>query len=140
MSPQAADEAAAAGQGISALIVDDEPHVRTFVRMLLRSLGLTEIWEAGDGAQALALYAEHQPTIVLLDVNMPVMSGDQMMRQLLAVDPEAAVVVLTSEASVDRVKQFSELGAMAYVLKHLPRERLREALAEALGCFDAAAE
>ena len=59
----------------NALIVDDEPHVRIFVKMLLKQQGIETTWEAGDGVQALAMVAQHNPELVMLDINLPMMSG-----------------------------------------------------------------
>src|SRR5256885_67269 len=55
---------------IGALIADVEPQSRRFVRDLLISVGVTKIWEASDGETAFELYLQHQPAIVVLDVNM----------------------------------------------------------------------
>ena len=66
----------------SALIVEDEPHVRVFVRLLLKEVGITTPWEAADGTQALAMVAEHQPELVMLDINLPMMNGLEVLKLL----------------------------------------------------------
>ena len=120
---------------ISALIIDDEPHVRAYVRLTLQSLDVTTTWEASDGATALALYAEHAPTVVLLDVNMPMISGAETLQQLVELDPDANVVIVTSDSGHQTVRRFLELGAMGYVLKQRPPEEFRAALNELLAQF-----
>lgn len=102
---------------------------------MLGLLGVTQIHEAGNGADGVALFEQIQPTVVLLDVNMPVMSGDRAIQQILALDPEAAVIVVTSDSQHATVKHFRDLGAMGYVLKHQSAEEVRAMLDEALGCF-----
>lgn len=125
--------AAIAARGVlSALIVEDEPHVRVYARLMLKALGVTTIWEAATGAEGLALYLQHQPSVVLMDVNMPIMQGDVMMARLTAIDPDAAVIVMTSESKAGIVHYFQELGAIGYVLKQLPREKAMAQIAEAL--------
>ncbi len=126
------NSALAARGVLSALIVDDEPHVRTYTRLLLNGLGVTKVWEAGGGAEALALYFEHRPAVVLLDVNMPGMPGDVMMTRLMAIDPTVAVIVMTSENNNGIVRFFQELGAIGYVLKHVPRAQATKLIGEAL--------
>jgi len=121
----------------SALIVDDEPHVRVYLRMLLQSLGVTTVWEAADGKEAVALYALHRPPVVLLDLAMPVVAGEQVFRELQAIDPEVAVIVVTSQSSLKTVQAIHELGAIAYLLKHTPREQMEKTLNEALDSLDA---
>jgi two-component system, chemotaxis family, chemotaxis protein CheY len=133
--PAAPASATAGREAITALIIDDKPHVRAFLRLTLHSLGVTSAYEAGNGADGVALFEQIQPTVVLLDVNMPVMSGDQAIQQILALDPEAAVIVVTSDSQHETVKHFRDLGAMGYVLKHRPAEEVRAMLDEALGCF-----
>ena len=96
----------------NALIIDDEPHVRIFVRLLLREVGITQTWEAADGAQGVALATEHQPELVVLDVNMPVMTGLEALEQLAKQDPDLPVIMLTSESAMKTVQEALRLGAI----------------------------
>ena len=66
----------------SALIIDDEAHVRVYLRMLLQSVGVTTVWEAVDGKEAVALFALHRPEVVLLDLAMPGMNGPELARRM----------------------------------------------------------
>ena len=116
----------------SALIIDDEVHVRTYLRLTLASLGISQIWESGDGAEALELYAQHRPAIVLLDVNMPALPGTETLERLVTLDPGVAVIVVTSESGHRTVRRFLDLGAIGYVLKQRPPEELRAALQEVI--------
>ncbi|MBI5381540.1 MAG: response regulator [Opitutae bacterium] len=120
----------------TALIVDDEPHVRVYLRMLLRSLGVTQVWEASDGKQAVELYTEHRPAVVLLDMVMPHVGGTQTLRDLQAIEPDVPVVVVTSQSSLKIVEEMHQLGAIAYLLKHTPREQMMKTLTEALDSLD----
>jgi len=122
----------AAFEQLSALVIDDEAHVRKYVRVLLASLGVTTVWEAGSGAEGLELYQQHQPSVVLLDVNMPVMKGDIVMGKLCEIDPHVAVIVVTSESQIGVVRTFQQLGAIGYVLKHAPREVALKMIGEVL--------
>ena len=81
------------------LLVDDEPHVRKYVGLLARGLGSPVIFEAANGEDALAIYARESPDLVLLDVNLPGMDGVQILSAILAQDPDAVVVMLTSLAN-----------------------------------------
>jgi two-component system chemotaxis response regulator CheY len=121
-----------AGHGLSVLIVDDEPHVRVYLRTMMRKLGVQATWEVGSGDAALKLYQEHQPDVVLLDVNLPHVMGTEILSRLMTLDPDAAVIVVTSDQSGDTIRAVSDLGAMGYVLKQLPPTQMQEVLAEAL--------
>ena len=125
----------------NALIVDDEAHVRAYLRLLLKEAGIESVWEAADGAQALVMVGEHRPELVLLDVNLPMMNGLEVLRHLTAEYPHLPVIMVTSQSAMKTVLESAKLGATAYILKHSPRaealELLREALAQLAG--DAAA-
>lgn len=117
---------------LSALIIDDEPHVRAYLRVILNLLGVTKICEAGDGAEGVKTFREKRPSVVLLDVNMPQMSGAEALARMLEIDPTAAVIVVTSHNEMGTVRRFQALGAMGYVLKHVRRQEFTETLAELL--------
>ena len=87
------------------LIVDDEPHIRKYIGLILRKFGNPTIVEAGNGEEALALFPQHNPDLVLLDVNMPMMDGLQCLERLVAEHPDALVVMLTSLATRNVVER-----------------------------------
>jgi CheY-like chemotaxis protein len=120
----------------NALIVEDEPHVRAFVRLLLKEVGITKTWEAADGAQALAMVAEHQPGLVLLDINMPVMNGLEVLQLLQEQQPDLPVIMLSSQSAMKTVLECVKLGAVAYILKHSPPAEALKMLREAIGVLE----
>jgi DNA-binding NarL/FixJ family response regulator len=118
----------AARGALSALIVDDEAHARAYTRLLLTTLGVNKVWEASGAAEALEQFSERHPSVVVMDINMPMMAGDVLMAKLLAIDPEVAVIVMTSESDIKTVRRFQELGAIGYLLKQSPRDQVTELL------------
>jgi DNA-binding NarL/FixJ family response regulator len=104
------------------LLIDDEPHVRKYVGLLARGLGSPVIIEADNGELALALYAKESPDLVLLDVNLPGMDGLQILAAILALDPDAVVVMLTSLANRQTIDECLRLGATSYIRKDTPKE------------------
>lgn len=114
------------------LIVDDEPHIRRYIALILRKLGSPQIIEAGNGEEAIALFAEHHPDLVLMDVNMPVMDGLQALEQISATAPDALVVMLTSLATRNVVERCLELGAVNFVRKDTPKEVMTKVLTETI--------
>ncbi len=120
------------GRPNNALIVDDEAHVRTFLRLVLRELGIETTWEAHDGAQGLAMVAQHQPELVLLDLNLPVLGGLEVLEQLQQIQPGTPVVVVTSQSAMKSVLETARLGAIGYVLKHGAKDEIVASLGEAL--------
>jgi two-component system chemotaxis response regulator CheY len=121
----------------SILLVDDEAHIRKFISLLLRHLGVKRIFEAKNGSEALEVYERERPDLVLLDVNMPVMDGIETLRALRAINPECVVVMLTSLANRETIDEAAANGAANYIRKDSPFEEIGRALSETIDtCFE----
>jgi YesN/AraC family two-component response regulator len=121
----------------SIMLVDDEAHIRKFISLLLRHLGVSRIFEAANGKLALELYEKERPDLVMLDVNMPVMDGIQTLRALKELDPDCVVVMLTSLANRQTIDEAVALGAANYIRKDAPPEEIGRALSETIdNCFE----
>ena len=120
----------------NALIVDDEEHVRAFMRLMLRELGINECWEAGDGASAVQLAQQHAPQLIVLDINMPGLNGLEVLAQLKEINPDFAVVMATSQRSMNHVSEALRLGAAGYLLKHSPREEVMSGLKDVMDTLE----
>ena len=118
------------------LLTDDEAHIRKFLGLVLKRLGNPVIIEAANGQEAVALYQQQQPDLVLMDVNMPVMDGMQALTRIKKNDPEALVVMLTSLTNRQTVEQCASLGAIDYLRKDLPRDEMIAQLTQIIDdCF-----
>ncbi|MBI1763872.1 MAG: response regulator transcription factor [Acidobacteria bacterium] len=103
---------------IRLVIADDHPIVRSGLRTIIETEPrLRVVAEAGDGPTALAAIAEHQPDIAILDVNMPGLSGFELLRQLRARQSAVAVIFLTIHSDEVMFNEALDLGALGYVLK-----------------------
>jgi DNA-binding LytR/AlgR family response regulator len=112
------------------LIVDDEPIARGILREELETMENVEIvGEAENGAAALDRISEDRPDLVLLDLQMPVMGGLDVVRSLKGGSPLPAIVIVT--AWDQHAIQAFEAGAIDYLLKPVSRERLLEAVERA---------
>ncbi len=119
------------------LLVDDEPHIRKYVTLILRQIGPPIIVEAGNGEDAIAAYKRENPDLVLLDVNMPRMDGIEALKKLKEIDPNCVVIMLTSLANRETIEQALELGAANYIRKDTPKDEIAKALNETIdACFD----
>lgn len=117
----------------SALIIEDEAHVRLFLRLLLKECGIEEVWEAVDGSQGLEMVQTHQPGVVLLDINLPVVDGLEVLRLIQEViQPGLPVIMVSSQSAMKTVLECVRLGATAYILKHSERAETLRMLREAL--------
>ena len=112
----------------TALIVDDEPHVRMYLKLILKKIGFKTFIEAKNGQEGIDLYKLRQPDLVLLDVNMPVKEGMEALEEIMQFDPTAVVVVTSPVASRQAVEQSVELGASYYIRKDTPKEDIANQL------------
>lgn len=110
------------------LLVDDHAVVREGVRRLLSELPAVDIAEAGSGPEALASFRRDRPDVVLLDLNLPGMTGLELLRRLKAEDERAAVVVLSMHAEPLYAQRALQGGARGYVSKSAPAEELVAAI------------
>lgn len=115
-----------------ALIVDDEPHVRKYIGLILKSIGATALVEAANGLEGFESYQGERPDLVCMDVNMPIQDGIETLKQIIAFDPQAKVIMLTSLANRQTIEEAADGGALLYVRKDTPRSELTALIVEAL--------
>ncbi len=115
--------------GIRILLADDHPVVRAGIRSCLAKHSRIEIvGEAADGKEALALAKQLTPDIVLMDIEMPQMSGLAVTERLSEELPDTRVVILTMNDNADSIMRMIQAGARGYVLKESPTEELLKAI------------
>lgn len=103
---------------IRILIADDHAVFRRALRTLLEKEGdLTVVAEAADGRETLKAVAENDVDVVLLDLNMPGLSGSRVAKALLDEQPNVAIVVLTMHQDAYYVRELMSIGAHAFVSK-----------------------
>jgi len=116
-------------QSIRILIVDDHAVVRKGIHALLATeAGIEVAGEAEDGEQAVSLYRELIPDVLLLDLLMPKMNGIEVIRVVKGDYPDAKILVLTSFAADDHVFPAIKAGALGYLLKDTDPEDLVNAI------------
>lgn len=110
---------------IRVVVADDHPIVRSGIVALLESEpGIEVVGEAVDGAEAVALAAELQPDLVLMDLRMPVLDGAAATARILEADVGTRVLVLTTYETDDHILAAIEAGASGYLLKAAPQEEI----------------
>jgi len=111
------------------LLADDHILVRAGLRALLTQLPMvSEIYEAGDGREAIAIVHEKHPDVTLMDIAMPIMNGFEAMSRILKEKPETRVVILSMYEDEEFVWRALRLGAAGYVAKSSAVAELEAAL------------
>ncbi len=114
---------------IRLLLVDDHPVVRKGIRMCLsRSSNLDIVGEAANGQEALSKTKELNPDMVLMDIDMPKMSGLAVTELLRKERPEVKVLILSMHDNTEYVMRILQSGARGYVLKEASPEELVQAI------------
>jgi DNA-binding NarL/FixJ family response regulator len=110
---------------ITILTADDHPLIRDGLAAVLRAeSGLQVVAEAANGEEAIEAYARLHPDIVLMDLRMPVMDGLTATRAILADDPNARIIVLTTYDGDEDIHRALAAGARGYLLKDMMRTDL----------------
>ncbi|MCH6584197.1 MAG: response regulator transcription factor [Acidiferrobacterales bacterium] len=112
------------------LVIDDEESVRIWLKGLLVSLGCEVVGEAKNGQEGVELFKRERPDLVLLDLQMPVMNGDEALDHIIIEDPDAYVIILTSVSDAKVIIDDLMAGARYYLPKHDPPEMIQAALQE----------
>jgi DNA-binding NarL/FixJ family response regulator len=115
------------------MVVDDRALPRLAAKAILSELkDLQFAGEASSGREALALFSQLRPDIVLLDVQMPEMSGPDTATRLLELDPEATIVAWSVSDDSDDLVRMMQAGCAGYILKDVGPQEMGRALSAAL--------
>jgi two-component system chemotaxis response regulator CheY len=107
------------------LIVDDSAFIRDLHRDILESADF-QVIEAQNGMEALTLYDDKKPDAVLMDLLMPEMDGIDVIKNILAKDPQAITIVCSTDKQKYRKKEAKEVGAKAFISKPVDGDELIE--------------
>jgi DNA-binding NarL/FixJ family response regulator len=114
---------------IRLLLADDQPLMRAGFRMILEETDDIDIaGEARDGTEAIRLAKELSPDVILMDVRMPGVDGIEATRQIVARDPAARVLILTTFDLDEYAFSALRAGASGFVLKDVPLDELARAI------------
>ena len=115
------------------LVVDDAAFMRKLVTDALTKGGHEIIGEAGNGIEAISRYQELRPEVTTLDITMPEKDGLDALREIIAIDPGAKVVMCSALGQESKVLESIKLGAKDFIVKPFKPERVLGAVSKALG-------
>ncbi len=115
------------------VVVDDTAFMRMTLKNLLESFDYEVIGEGSNGYSAVALYKRLKPDIITMDITMPMKDGIEAVKEILAFDPEAKVIMVSAMGQKTKVIDAVTAGATDFIVKPFRPERLDEALARIEG-------
>ena len=110
------------------LIVDDAAFIRLAIRNILEKHDFEVIAEAENGQVAIAKYKDQKPDIVTMDITMPEMTGLQALKEIMAFDPKAKVVMLSAMGQEEMVMEAVMSGAKSFIVKPFKEDQVVQAL------------
>lgn len=113
---------------IRVLLVDDHPVVRAGVRAYLTGHGIDVVGEASDAGEALSKGAALAPDVIVLDVNLPTLPGDEVARRLRRCAPKSGIIAFSIHSGQEYVIRMARCGARGYVTKDQPTAVLLAAI------------
>ena len=114
------------------LLVDDSRTIRNIQKNVLNQLGYTDILEAEDGVQALAVFDEHSPDLALVEWNMPKMDGITLVRKIRESGNKIPLIMCTTEAEKSRILEAIKAGVNNYIVKPFTVDSLGEKITQTL--------
>lgn len=120
------------------LVVDDEPLIRKGIVTLLDydKLNISEIYEAVNGLEAYDLFVEHSPDIILLDINLPKLSGLELAKRIKTESPSVKIAMLTGYDYFDYAITALKIGVEDYILKPVSREDITKLLIKLIAAIE----
>jgi two-component system chemotaxis response regulator CheY len=118
---------------VNILIADDAKFMRMMLRRILEGQGHKIIGEAGNGEEAIGLYAKLRPDLVTMDIVMPDPNGIDCVRKIREFDPHAKIVMVTALGQEAMVVEALKAGASDFVIKPFKAGKVIQAIDKALG-------
>jgi two-component system chemotaxis response regulator CheY len=115
------------------LIADDAAFMRMMIKNILTQNGHEVVGEAANGAEAVERYAELRPDVITMDITMPEKDGIAALKEIIAADPSAKVVMCSALGQEAKVIESIRSGAKDFVVKPFQHERVLSAVTKALG-------
>lgn len=106
------------------ILVDDSKMSRNMLKAILEEAGYSVIAEAGNGEEALAVYKQHKPDLITLDITMPKMDGIELLKRLLEIDPDVKAIMITAAGQQSKLIEALKCGAKRFITKPFEKEEI----------------
>ncbi|OGI02813.1 MAG: hypothetical protein A2Y25_03210 [Candidatus Melainabacteria bacterium GWF2_37_15] len=118
------------------LIADDEEHVRELIKMIADTIHLDVIGEASNGEEAVTLFKKNKPDIMILDINMPKKTGDEILEELKNELEDTCVIIMTAMVDQEDMDKCLKLGAKNFIRKDTPIYKMAKIINETWNAFE----
>lgn len=110
--------------GINILIADDLQFIKLVLRDLVEKAGFRVVGEASNGEEAIELFQDKHPDVVLMDITMPKMDGLTALKKILKIDPGANIIMCSALGQQTLIVQALQMGAKDFIVKPFRPERV----------------
>lgn len=115
------------------LLVDDAAFMRMMIKDTLSKNGYTDLYEAADGLQAVEIYNDIKPDLVIMDITMPDMDGLEALKTIKAKNPDATIVMCSAMGQESMVIEAIKSGAKDFIVKPFKPDRILKTVSSILG-------
>lgn len=115
---------------LKVLVVDDSLIIRKKIAKLVIELGHEVLFSAKNGQESIDKYKELKPDLLTMDITMPDMDGIEAVKNIIDIDSEAKIIMVTSHGQEDMVIKSIKAGAVGYMLKPVTKDKLEDAIGE----------
>lgn len=119
-------------KNLRVLLVEDSEEYRMFLRRNLLTRNFEIVGEAGDGEQGVKLFQSEKPDLTLLDFEMPIADGSEVLDEIKTINPDAVVIMLTGREDMETMELCIDKGASHYIRKEYPLELIFSVIDESL--------
>lgn len=112
------------------MVADDELHCRALMKAILVSMKCEVVAETSNGRETVEKYRELKPHLLLLDISMPLMTGEEVLDEVFRVNPKAFVIMLTSVTDMATIEKCLTIGAANYIRKDTPIDEIKVIIKE----------
>ena len=111
------------------LVIDDDSQIRNHLRLSLLNCGIENITNASNAKEGVAQYTKINPDITFLDINLPDKDGISVLAELLTLNREASILMLSGDSTINNVKKSIATGAKGFIVKPFSVQKIIDALA-----------
>lgn len=117
---------------VNVAIVDDLAFIKLVLRDLIEKAGFRVVGEASNGEEAIELFQDKRPDVLLLDITMPKMDGITTLKKLLEIDPKANIIMCSALGQQRLIVEAIQLGAKDFIVKPFRPERVISSIKKTL--------